>query len=173
MARKGSKGLYNRFPLSVIRAKRDRGDCPLVSRDMGIFSTSTYVHSYSSNIPDIPHRKEANLPLIFRTPLVQYQRGNASQPLETLEYSYIGQPQTIHPFPTTNISPHDWHQSASLPQDNLVPHPQSRARGKSHTLGVSHHAITSFGQPPETATMSFRREAVDKSGSQVTNLPPR
>ena len=128
---------------------------------------------YSSSTPDLPHRKISNFPLNFGTSQHQFQRGNASQPLGTLKYPYIGQPQTTHPFPATNISLHDWQQSASLPQDSLGPHPQSQARVKSRTLGVPRHASTLLGQPPVAATMTLRREAIDKSGSQVTSLPPR
>ena len=165
--------LYTWSPLSVIRDKRQRCNCPPVSRDMSTFSTSTNVHSYSSDMPNVLRSKISDFPLNFGTLPKQIQRRDASQPLGTLEHPNVGQSQTIYPFPTTKISLQGWQQSASLPQDSLGPHPQSQARVKSNPLGTVLRKNTSFRQPPEFATMRLRCEVVHKSWSRVTSSPPR
>src|SRR5258706_2585686 len=67
--------------------------------------------------------------------------------------------------------------SRSLPclkKDSLGPHPESQARVESDPLRVPFLRNTLLGRPPpEAATMRPRREAVSKSWSRVTNLPPR
>ena len=161
--------------LSVIHAKRERGNNQLVSRNKA-FSTSIDVDSYSSNIPNIPHTNIYDNPISLiglGTPSQQFQLGNPSQVLGTLEYPYIEQPQTIHPAPANSASLHDWQQSVSLPQISLGPDPHSQARAEPGLLGVSFCENTLFGPPPGAATTSQSREPVDEPEPQVTNLPPR
>ena len=169
MAWNVSRGLFTHSLLSVIHAERGRGNFHLVSRNIGSFSTSIDVPSYSSNIPGILFTDTYYDPLSLGTPSQQFQHGNASQPSGTLEYPYVEQPQDIH---ATNHSPHDWQQSTSLPQRELGPHPQSQAWVESGLVDVSLED-TLFGPPPEVATTNLLRDLVDESAPQVTNLPPR
>jgi hypothetical protein len=134
-----------------------------------MFSPSTDVHSHSSNIPNT---NTDYGPLSLGTP-PQFLHGNAAQPLRALEYPLVEQPQNIHPLPAANLSLHDWQQSAPLPQGSLAPHPQSQARVESSLAGVSLCGNTLSGPPPEAATTSSRRELVDESAPQITDLPPR
>ena len=165
-------GLYPWSASSVIRAKRERDNCTRVSRDMSTFSTSNYMHSYSSDMPNILRPKISNRLPNFGTPPQRIQRGNAWQPVGPFEFPYGGLPETILPFPTTNISLHDWQQSASLPQDSLGPHPQSRVRVESDPLRISPLINIVLGQSPEAGPLNIR-EVVDASGRRLTMLPPK
>ena len=155
--------------LSATHAKRERGNYQHVSRNIGTFPTSIDVHSYPSNIPNIPYTNIYYGPLSLGTPSQQFQHGNPLHPLGTLECPYIEQPQTIHPFPATNIPLHGWQQSTSLLQNSLGP-PQSHERIEPGHLGLSLCASTSSGPPPAAVTTNLRREPVDRS---ATNSPPR
>ena len=167
MAHNASRGLFIHSLLSVIHAGREWGNCQLVSRNIGTFSTSVDVHSYSSNISNIPHTNIYYGPLSLGTPLQQFPHGNTSRPLRTLKYPYAEQPQTLYPVPATNASLHDCQPSTSQPQSSLGP-PQERA--ESGLLGVSFCANTSTGPPPAAATANLRR---DESEPQATTLPSR
>lgn len=140
-----------------------------------MYSTSTDVHSYSSNIPSISHSNTFNELLNLGAPPRQFRSGNALPASGTVEYLYDGQPQTIYPPPATGSSLHDWQQSTSpdLPQNSLGPHPQSQVWNELALLDSFYRASTSSGPPPEAATTSLRHRSVDESGLQVTNLPPR
>src|SRR5258706_14274903 len=59
-------------------------------------------------------------PLSLDTPSQQFQHGNASQHLETLEDPYFGQPQTIFPFPALNITSDDPQQSTCFQKKSSV-----------------------------------------------------
>ena len=174
MARNAPRGSFIGSPLSIVNAWRERGNCrQLVSKDRGIFSTSSNVRFYCSNIPNVTHTNVHYDLLSNRPPSQQFQQGIASQHLGTLGYPYFGQPQTIYPMPAHNISLDDPQQSTSFPQSGLGPHPQSQELIE---LGLSYPPVpanTSLGLPAEAATTSHRREPVDESEPQVTNQPPR
>ena len=128
-------------------------------------STSTDVHSYSSNIPNIPHTNQ--LPL-----------GTPSQPIQLQPWEYlldphVGQLQTLGPYPATGALVHDWPQSNFLPQNSLGPHPQVQESIMLAPFGSVSHASTSSGPPPEVATTSIHRKSVDELGPQGTGLPPK
>jgi|SRR5258706_16341311 len=132
---------------------------------MNTFSTSIYAHSYSSDMPNILHPKVSNFPLNFGTPPQQIQRGNASQPSETVVYSYIVQPQTVYRFQTTNISLHDWQQIASLPQER-----QSGSSSRVPSAGRIGPLTCSFSQKYLTwsaTTRGCNHEASSGSRFQV------
>ena len=167
MAHNASRELFIHSLLSAIHARRERGNCQLVSRNIGTFSTSIDVHSYSSNIP---HTNIYYDPLSLGTPLQQFLHGNTSRPLGTLEYPYVDQPQTLCPVPATNTSLQDCQPSNSHPHDSLGPNPQSQERAESGLLSVSFCANTSTGPPPVAATANLRR---DESEPQTTTLPSR
>lgn len=172
MARNVPRGSFIRCLLSFIHAWRERGNCQLVSKDIGTFSTSIDVYSYSSNISNVSHTNMHCDSLSLGTPSQQFQHSNAPQHLGTLEYPYFGQPQTIYPFPANNIflgGP----QSASLPQSNLVCDPQSQEPIELDLLYPPFHANTLFGPPAEAATTSRRHEPVDQSEPRVIDGPPR
>lgn len=167
MARNPPMGSFTRS----LQAWRERGNCQLVSKDIGIFSISIDVQFYSINIPSVLHTYDS---LSLGPPSQQFQhRINASQRLGTSEYPYFGQPQTIYPFLADNISLDDSQQSTSLPQSSLGPHPQSQELIELDLLYPPFPATTSLGPPAEVATTSHCREPVDESEPQVTNRPPR
>ena len=138
-----------------------------------MYSTSTDVHSYSSNIPNISHSNTFNELLDLGAPPQQFRSGNALPVSGTVEYLYDGQPQTIYPPPATDIFLPDWQQSTSLPQNSLGPHPQSQVWNELALLDPFYRANTSSGPPPEAAATSLCHGSVDESGLQVTNPPPR
>ena len=120
---------------------------------------------YSNTFPELPNL--GTLP--------QQIHGNTLPlpPLGTSENLYAWQPQTIYPFPATSFSLNDWQQSTSLPQNSLVPHPQSQQWTESALLDSLLLSSTSSGLPPEAETASLRRECVDRSEIQDTDLPPK
>ena len=137
--------------------------------EIGALSTPIGVHSYSSNIPNIPHTNMhyRQLPLGTPSQLIQLQ------PWGVLQHPYVGQPQTIHPYPATGIPFHDWSQSGFLPQNSLGPHPQVQDLIGLPPFDSFAHASSSSGPPPEAATASIHRESVDELGPQGTSLPPK
>lgn len=144
---------------------------------MSNFSTSTYIYYYFSDVSNTLESQINALhskifPLNFGIPSQQIQRDNASQHLGTFQYPYSGLMQTIYPFPTTNISLHDWQQSASLPQDSLGLHPQYRVRVESPPLHFSPLVHIVPGQSAEAGPLNIR-EVVDASGRRLTMLPPK
>ena len=125
-----------------------------------MLSLSADVHSYPSNMSNIPHTNMVCDPLSLDTlPQLhpQFHQGNALQPLGAL----VAESQTIHPFPA-------W--STSLVPNSLGP-PRSQERiDEPGHLSLSH---TSSGPPPAAATTNLLREPFDESESQATNLSLR
>jgi hypothetical protein len=107
--------------------------------------------------------------LSLGAPSQQFQQGDASHPLATSDYLYVGQMPAIYPFPATNMPLPNWQQRTSLPQNSLAPQPQSEEQIELGHLDPPLRAITSFDLPPEATTTSPLR---DKS-PQVTDLLPR
>ena len=134
--------------------------------EIGTFSTSIDVHSYSSAIPHIDMHYH---PLGFDTP----PQLNQSHPLGLLpQYPSVWQAPTIYPLLATSNSLNNWQQSTSLPQGNLGPHPQPQEWSDLALVHSFLHPSTSSGPPPEAATASLHRESVDESEPQAPNLPP-
>ena len=131
--------------------------------EIGTSSTSIDMHSYSSNMPNIPHPDMQHHPPRLDAPSQRIQ----SHPLDIW-------PHYPYPPPATSCSLNNWQQSTSLPQRSLGPHPQSQ---EWPDLALSNYllllrASTSSGPPPEAATASLHRESVDESEPLVTSLPP-
>jgi hypothetical protein len=172
MARTVSTEHVPRTAVHAPLSKRQRGIRQFVSRDIGTFLISTDMHSYPSNIPNIPHTNMDYGLLSLGAPSQQLHQGDASHPLATSDYPYVGQMPAIYPFPATNMPLPNWQQRTPLPQNCLAPHPQSEDQTELGLLDPSLRATTSFYLPPEATTTSPLREPVDKS-PQVTDLPPR
>ena len=129
--------------------------------NIGTFSTSIDVHSYSSNVPNIPHTN-----LHYHSP-----RLDTSLPPQLIQSQPLG--VLHHPYPANNVSRHDLPQSTSLARNNLDPHPQSQELIKWALLGSFLRPSTSSGPPPDAATASIHRESLDESGPQATSLLPK
>lgn len=139
--------------------------------EIGTFSTSIDVHSYSSNMPNnIPHADIHYHPLRLDAPS-QLIQSHSSHPLGIFpQYPSVGQPPTIYPLPAASSSLTNWQQSNSLPRGSLGAHPQPQEWADLALVNYLLRASTTPGPPPKAA--SLHRESVDESGPQVTSLPP-
>ena len=120
-------------------------------------------------IPSMPHSNTLHESLNLDTLPQQIQYDTTLLPPPTLENPYVGQPQTLYQFLSTDVSINNWQQDTPLTLNSLGPHPQSQECTEPTLLDPFHRAST--GPPPE-ATTSIHRESVDEPEPQVTSLPP-
>lgn len=138
--------------------------------EIGTFSTSMGVHSFSSVMPGTPHTDMHYDPFCLDTPSQLFQ----SQLLGILpQFPSVEQPPAIYPLPVTGSSLSTRQHGTSLPRGGLGLHPQSQEWIDLTLRDALLFPSTSSGPPPEAATANLHRESVDESGPQVPSLLPK